>query len=398
MLSMNALFNFENVPPDSSRWGKFPESKQIDASTGLPKLIPLWVADMDFDVAEPIQTAMSKYLSYPRFGYATAPANLAHLICDRLSRLYEWQVDPEWLVILPGVVPGLYASTLVYTQPDQQVLFPVPIYHHLHLAAAMFGRPQRAVPQRRDTSQGRERLLLSGDDLREVCEAQSRLLLFCNPQNPGGTVYRRHELESIAAVACEKDLIVCSDEIHADLILDPTLRHIPIASLNSEIADRTVTLMSLGKTFNIAGMGLAWAVVKNPALRAALKNLQGLLPSPSGFAYQASLAALAQGEPWRQELLTQLRCYPPLIGQAISRCKGLSWLNPEATHLAWIDAREWEQLHGQSFMSALYAHGLALSPGEQFGAPGWARLNFATAQPLLQEALARLVSAAADSS
>ena len=396
MLPMNALFNLENVPSDSFRWGKFLESKQIDASTGLPKLIPLWVADMDFDVAEPIQMAMSRYIASPRFGYATAPANLAHLICERLSRLYDWQVDPEWLMMLPGVVPGLYASTLVYTQPDQQVLFPEPIYHHLHLAAAMFERPQQAIPQRHDTSQGRARLLLSGDDLRDVCTSQSRLLLFCNPQNPGGTVYRRHELEALAAVACEKDLVICSDEIHADLILDPTLRHIPIASLNNEIAERTVTLMSLGKTFNIAGMGLAWAVVKNPELRAALKNLQGLLPSPTGFAYQASLAALEQGEPWRQQLLTQLRSYLPLIDDAIARSQGLSWLYPEATHLAWIDARDWEQQHRQSFMSTLHAHGLALSPGEQFGAPGWVRLNFATTQPLLQEALARLVSAAAD--
>jgi len=390
---MDDRFDLETVPPDSYRWGKFPESKQRDPLTGLPKLIPLWVADMDFDVAEPIQTAMSQYLSYSRFGYATAPTSLAPLICERLSVLYAWEVDPEWLVILPGVVPGLYASTLAYTQPDQQVLFPLPIYHHLHLAAAMFGRPQQAVPQRRDASQGRERLLLSGDDLRDACTSQSRLLLFCNPQNPGGTVYRRHELEALAAVACEKNLIVCSDEIHADLILDPMLRHIPIASLNNEIAERTITLMSLGKTFNIAGMGLAWAVVKNPELRATLKNLQGLLPSPSGFAYQATLAALAQGEPWRQRLLTELRSYLPLIDDTMSRCKGLSWLYPEATHLAWIDAREWEQLHGRPFMPALHAHGLALSPGAQFGAPGWVRLNFATRRPLLQEALARLVAA-----
>ena len=390
---MDDRFDIETVPPDSYRWGKFPESTQLDPSTGLPKLIPLWVADMDFDVAEPIQVAMSRYLSYSRFGYATTPASLAPLICERLSLLYEWQVDPEWLVMLPGVVPGLYASTLAYTQPDQQVLFPLPIYHHLHLAAAMFGRPQQAIPQRRNTSQGRERLLLSGDDLRDVCGSQSRLLLFCNPQNPGGTVYRRQELEALAAVACERNLIVCSDEIHADLILDPTLRHIPIASLNNDIAERTVTLMSLGKTFNIAGMGLAWAVVKNPELRAALKNLHGLLPSPSGFAYKASLAALKQGEPWRQALLTQLRSYLSLIDDTMSRCKGLSWLYPEATHLAWIDAREWEQLHGRSFMSALHAHGLALSPGEQFGAPGWVRLNFATTRPLLQEALARLAAA-----
>ena len=151
---MDDRFDLETVPPDSYRWGKFPESTQLDSSTGLPKLIPLWVADMDFDVAEPIQVAMSRYLSYSRFGYATTPASLAPLICERLSLLYEWQVDPEWLVMLPGVVPGLYASTLAYTQPDQQVLFPLPIYHHLHLAAAMFGRPQQAIPQRRDASQG----------------------------------------------------------------------------------------------------------------------------------------------------------------------------------------------------------------------------------------------------
>ena len=390
---MDERFNLEAIPPDSYRWGKFTESRQIDASTGLPKLIPLWVADMDFDVAEAIQIAMSRCLSRSRFGYAIAPDKFASLICERLSLLYKWEVDPEWLVMLPNVVSGLYASTLAYTQPDQQVLFPLPIYHHLHLAAAMFGRPQQSIPLRRDASKGRERLFLSGDDLRDACSSQSRLLLFCNPQNPGGTVYQRHELEALAAVACERNLVVCSDEIHCDLILDPAYQHIPIASLNKEIAERTITLMSLGKTFNIAGIGLAWAVVKSPELRAALTKLQGLLSSPSGFAYQASLAALSQGEPWRQVLLSQLRGYLPLIDNAVLRCEGLSWLYPEATYLAWIDATDWERRHGHSFMSALQAHGLALSPGEQFGAPGWVRLNFATTRPLLQEALRRLTAA-----
>jgi bifunctional pyridoxal-dependent enzyme with beta-cystathionase and maltose regulon repressor activities len=208
-----------------------------------------------------------------------------------------------------------------------------------------------------------------------------RAAYLCNPQNPGGTVFTRAELERFAELT--RDAIIVSDEIHCDLVLDPAARHVPIASLSPEISRRTVTLMSANKAFNIPAVGCAWAVAEDPGLRKAMAADIGahVLPSPSVLGYVATLAALRHGAPWLAAQVEYLRGNRDLVQSTLS----LPMAPVQATYLAWIDARTVKDAYEQ-----FLRHGVALSPGEQYGAPGYVRLNFGTQRARLQEALQRM--------
>jgi cystathionine beta-lyase len=216
------------------------------------------------------------------------------------------------------------------------------------------------------------------------------LVFLCNPQNPGGTVFTRAELARLAGLT--RDCTIVSDEIHCDLILDGGKRHVPIASLGPEVSRRTVTLMSPNKTFNFPSAGSAWAIVENPVLRKAFsRDLDAhVLPSPSVFGYAAALAAYRDGEPWLAAQLDYLRRNRDLVEECVAALPGFSLAHVEATYLAWIDCSESGiENPQQRFLD----HGVALSPGAQFGAPGFVRLNFGTQRAILQKALSRIRTA-----
>jgi cystathionine beta-lyase len=225
--------------------------------------------------------------------------------------------------------------------------------------------------------------------LRRAVRPESRLFFLCNPQNPGGTVFRADELRSLAEAT--RDLVIVSDEIHCDLVLDPGRRHVPIASLDRGISRRTVTLMSPNKAFNFPSAGCAWAVIEDASLRAAFSaELHAhVLPSPSVFGYAAALAALRHGEAWLAAQAEYLRANRDLVHGAM-RALALPTALPEATYLAWIDCTRL----GASDPQALFLeHGVALSPGSQFGAQSFVRLNFGTQRARLEAALARMAEA-----
>ena len=222
------------------------------------------------------------------------------------------------------------------------------------------------------------------EDLRKEAD----LFFLCNPQNPGGTVFRRDELERIAAATGEA--VIVSDEIHCDLVLDPGLRHVPIASLSREVSRRTVTLMSASKTFNFPAAGCAWAIIEDERLRRAFSAdlTAHVLHSPSVFGYEATLAAFRGGDAWLAAQLEYLRGNRDLVERTLGSTAGLPMAHVEATYLAWIDATSLKARDAQQlFLDA----GVALSPGTQFGAPGgFVRLNFATQRARLAEALGRM--------
>ena len=265
--------------------------------------------------------------------------------------------------------------------PDEHALVPRPVYQHLKRAPEAAPRSFTEVP-----------LVLDGDrwifDLEALCAARTpktRAFYLCNPQNPGGTVFTRDEL--LALAECVPECTIVSDEIHCDLVLDPLARHVPIASLDRDISRRTVTLMSANKTFNFPAAGCGWAVIEDARLRAAMSvELQAhVLPSPSVFGYAATLAALRHGGAWLAALIEYLRGNRDLIERELQ----LPMARVQATFLAWIDARAIENAQ-ERFLQ----QGVALSPGEQFGAPGFVRLNFGTQRARLQEALRRMRRAA----
>jgi cystathionine beta-lyase len=225
---------------------------------------------------------------------------------------------------------------------------------------------------------------------------RSRLLLLCSPHNPTGRVWTRTELEGLAQFAARHALIVVSDEIHAGLVLDADKRHVPFASLSDEISDRTVTLMSASKTFNVPTLGCAFAIASNEQLRARMKRtMAGIVHHVGGLGYVAALAAYRDGRAWQLALLDYLRGNRDLVERAIGTMRGLRTWHVEATYLAWLDARE---LGVEDPLKFFEDAGVGLYDGALFGTPGFVRLNFACPRALLPEALSRMAAAIARTS
>lgn len=359
---------------DSIRWDKHEDQT----------ILPLWVADMDFPSAPCIVDALKARVDHGIFGYTHIPKQFNQLLADYLYQQYQWQVDPDWIVILPNVVTGLYTAVQQLTRADESVLVPTPIYHHLTLACSTSGRGHIEIPlelqENRWVYPSLEKIMAS-----TTVKQRPTLALFCNPQNPGSTVFTAAELKHFAEFCIDHDVWICSDEIHAGLILDENKRHIPIASLSRAISHRTVTLMSLNKTFNYPGIGLAWAVAENPVLRQAMQvGLRQTIPEPTILAYTATTAAIDHGEPWRQALLSYLRGNRDLIYSAINALKHCQVSNLEASYLAWIDC---SNLGDPDPYQRLLDAGLACSPGSQFGRDQFIRLNFGTQRAQLSRAL-----------
>ncbi len=351
-------------------------------------VIPLWVADTDFRSPDAVIEALHRRVAHGVFGYTVAPDELRQAIVERLSRLYAWRVDPSWIVFLPGVVPGLHLAVRHLTEPGEHVLLPTPVYHHFRLAVERAPRAHDAVPLALRFG----RWVLDDEQLAARLRPDSRLLLLCNPQNPGGTVFTHAELERIAGLAAKHQLVICSDEIHADLILESGARHVPIASLAPEISRRTVTLMSPNKTYNFPGVGCAWAVIEDETLRRRFSaDLHATVPDPSLLGYVAALAAYRDGDAWLDAQLDYLRANRDLVASSLRDVPGLSMAGIEATYLAWIDA---SGLGVEDPSARFLDFGVALSPGAQFGAPGFVRLNFGTQRARLEEALRRMRRAA----
>ena len=369
------VFDFDSLTnrldTDSIRWDAA-DRKQV---------LPLWVADMDFQSPPCVIEALSNRVQQGIYGYTHSPHQMNAIIAGYLQEQYQWNVDPDWIVILPSVVSGLYTTVQQLTKQDDCVLIPNPVYHHLRLACSTANRPFQEMPL--ELQDGR--WILPSDQLPSLMNSKTALALFCNPQNPGSTVFTREELKAFGDFCVQNNLWICSDEIHAGLVLAEDKQHIPLASISKAISEKTITLMSLNKTFNFPGVGLAWAVAENPDLRKAMQvGLHQTIALPSLFAYTVTMAAIKDGEPWRQGLIQYLRKNRDLIQTRVSNIPGLSIDKMEGSYLAWIDCA---QLHHQNPYQLLLDAGLATSPGSQFGRDQFVRLNFGTQQSRLIQAL-----------
>ena len=376
-------FNFDapinRSNSDSIRWDRYAGDD----------VLPLWVADMDFQSPPCVLEALSERVQHGVFGYTHAPDSLRHEIALYLANQYNWEVNPDWIVILPSIVSGLYTAVRQLTSAGEHLIVPQPVYHHLRLACSEGPRPYTEIPLELEN----DRWVLPWQTLGQSYQANTKLALLCNPQNPGGTVYTESELQQFAAFCEERDILICSDEIHAGLVLDPKTHHTPIASISKSTSMRTVTLMSLNKVFNFPGIGLAWAVAENPRLREAMQtDLHRTITDPGLLAYTATMAALQNGEPWRQELLSYLRENRDYVVRRIQAMPLLKVARVEASYLAWIDC---SALQCADPHALFLSFGLALSPGTQFNAPQFVRLNFGTQRTLLEQAMDRMALAAA---
>lgn len=350
-------------------------------------VLPLWVADTDFRAPPPVIDAMRARLEHGVLGYTVPPDELRQEIAARMWRLHRWRIEPGWIVFLPGVVPGIHLAARHLVARDEHILVPVPIYHHFTHATRKAGRAASDVPLALE----RGRWVFDEEALAANVRQETRLLYLCNPQNPGGTIFTRAELERLAAFAERNALVICSDEIHSDILLDAGKSHVPIASLAPEVSRRTVTLNSPNKAFNFPGAGCAWAIIEDERLRASFEaDHHATVHAPSVFGYVGALAAYREGDDWLAAQMRYLAANRDIVEQAVLRIAGLSMAHIEATYLAWIDC---SRLGVDDAPELFLTHGVALSPGAQFGAPGFVRLNFGTQRARLVSALERMASA-----
>jgi cystathionine beta-lyase len=354
-------------------------------------VLPMWVADMDFAVAEPILAAMRTRLEHPVMGYGMDRAALVARIVQWLDTQYGWRVAPEAIVPLPGVVPGFNLALRATCAPGAGVVVQTPVYPPMLKAPSNWGLRRLDAPLTPDDT-------VDLDVLRgALTGAGGGAFLLCNPHNPTGRVFRRDELAAMAEACLVAGAAIISDEIHCDLLLDGR-RHIPVATLSPEVAARSITLMSAGKTWNIAGLNACWAVVTDPALRAAFAGaIAGVADHANILGLIATEAALAAGEPWRQAMLTYLEGNRDLLATAVeTRLSGVRMRRPEGTYLAWLDCRG--SAAGADPHGFFLEHAkVGLNPGPDFGPPGagFVRLNFGCPRATLEDGLTRMASALA---
>ena len=373
------MFNFDE-PIDrrqrhSAKWTRYQDRDAI----------PLWVADMDFRPPAAVSDALQQQLQHGVFGYTNDPiAELNAATIDYLQALHGWSIHAEWLVWLPSLVTGFNLACRIAGERGDAIACPLPVYPPMRSAPAHAERTSITVPMR---LRG-DRWVLDFDALRAKLSPQTRLLLFCNPHNPGGAVYTREELDTLHHIAQQHDLLICSDEIHCDLVLDPEAAHLPFAALNDDAAQRSVTLMAASKTYNVAGLCCGFAIIPNARLRQRYQHaLRGLNTHVNVFGQLATRAAFRHGAAWRSALLSYLRGNLALIIDQLGATPGLKPYRPQAGFLVWMDV---SALRLSDPAAYFLQHGVAFSPGADFGDPRYLRLNFGCTRDTLKTALQRI--------
>ena len=372
------MFNFDE-PIDRHNTNSFKWDKYSDKS-----VIPVWVADMDFKAAPPIIEALNKVTEQGVFGYYRCPDELFEVVMERLERVHQFKVKKEWIVWIPGLVPALGLSCRMSGQDGDAVMTNIPVYHPFMLETIAANRELQKVEMVLENG----RWTMDFEAIEKSITPKTKLFLLCNPHNPCGTMFTKSELDKLGEICLKHNIVICSDEIHCDLILDKTKQHISIATLSNEIAQNSISLFAPSKTFNIAGLGCSFAVIPNDELRSKfMKTKAGLMPMIPPYSYQAALAAYKNGEEWLQELLVYLRSNHDFLLQSVAEMKGLKMVALEATYLAWIDARETGMA---DVVERLEAAGVGVNAGKMYDGEGFFRLNFACTRANLEEVVKRM--------
>ncbi len=367
---------------DSLKWGLYPSD-----------VLPMWLADMDVRSPAAVRRALMARVEHGVFGYTREPTALREQVVAWLERRHGWRVGVESIVVLPSVVAGFNLACRTFARPGGSVLVQTPVYPPILDAPGQAGLECRALELARDPDgaygfdpEAFDTALGSGTDL----------FILCNPHNPVGRAFRRDELEAMAEACLRRGAAICADEIHADLVY-PGSTHLPVAALDPDIARRTITLISTSKTFNLPGLKTAFAIVTDRELRRRFIGAgAGLVDGANLMGLTAAAAAYREGEPWLEKTRTALAANRDRVAAFVAaRLPGLRVNRPEATCLAWLDARELGE--PDPFRFFLRRARVALFDGRAFGpgGEGFLRFNFGCAPATLDAALTRMADAVA---
>jgi cystathionine beta-lyase len=359
-------------------------------------VLPLWVADMDFLSPQPVIDALRCRVDHGFFGYpeGIGPNGLSELrqaIVAWISGRHGWQIEPEWLVFVPGVVTGFNLAAL-QLQAGEGVLIQTPVYPPILGMAKEHDLQSHAMELTREKD---GTYSIDWDRFEAAFTPQTRQFLLCNPHNPVGRVFKPEELARMAESCLKRGVTIVSDEIHCDLVFSES-RHVPLAALSPEIAAQTITLMAPSKTFNLAGLQCSFAIIPNADLRKQyLKQRRELVPWVNLFGLAGALAAYREGSEWLDQLLPYLQSNRDYLLEAVQQhLPGVEMGCPEGTYLAWLDCRK-AGIQGSPYKFFHEKARVALGNGETFGAggEGFVRLNFGCPRPLLEDALRRMSAA-----
>ena len=346
-------------------------------------ILPMWIADTEFRCAEPILDALKERTEHGLMGY-TLPndhvmANQA--VVDWLGRQYDWSISPDWIVWTPGVVPAFNVACKALCQPGDKVLIQTPNYPPLIAAP----RLNNLIKVDIGSVEVDGRWTIDFNELeKQAADSLCKLFIMCNPMNPVGSVLTSHELERIADICISNNVMLCSDEIHCDIILDEQAKHIPAGKL-AGFKGEAITLMAASKTFNVAGLGTSFAIIEDPATRHKF-NLaaKAMVPWVTVLGLTATQAAFTQCDDWHQAFLRYLRGNRDYLATEIAKISGLKLLPPQATFLAWIDARGLGVENPQKHFEDL---GVGPSSGADFGDKNCVRINFGCPRSELERAI-----------
>ena len=366
----------------------------LEERYGRGDLLPLWVADMDFETPQFITDALRRRLDHSLFGYTVEPKEYWPTVQRWIRDHHQWEVSLEWFSYIPGIVKGIGMVINVFTNPDEKVIIQPPVYHPFRLTPEGNGREVVYNPLKENAD---GTYSMDFDNLAEVADEKCRLLILSNPHNPAGIVWGRETLARLADFCYDRGIIVISDEIHCDMALWGN-KHVPFATASEKAAQCSITFGAPSKTFNIAGIVSSYSIVPNPEIRKKFYSWLAAneLNEAPMFSPIATIAAFEQGEQWRRAMLAYVE---DNIRYVEDYCREhlpmIRPLRPEASFLVWLDCRKLGLNHDRLIDLFVNKARLALNDGEMFGkgGEGFMRMNVATPRAILTQALSQLKDA-----
>ncbi len=360
---------------------------------GKEDLLPMWVADMDFPTAPAVAQAIRERASHGVFGYTLPPSQLFTNISNWFEKRHNWSIEKKWLAYVPGVMPAINYAIHEFTEPGDDIIIQPPVYPPF--AQSIQNNERIVVENPLTLTNGRYSMDFA--DLKNKIGPKTKMLLLCNPHNPVGRVWTRQELETLGEICAANDIVIISDEIHLDIVYSGH-RHVPIASLSDELARTTITLASPGKTFNLQGLQVGFAIVADPSLRRRFHNQleRNWVHLYHPLNIEATLAAYAEGEDWLEDLMAYLEGNRDfLIDYIQTNIPHIDVIIPEGTYICWLDCRQLGLDQKQLSEFITHKAQVGLNDGLSFGTggEGFQRINFACPRSTLEEGLKRIQDA-----